>query len=168
MTALREPALLQQAFVIALMVCAFGVLLSAFARPATALVVSGGLFLGLNFLSVMKLRYLDSPLMPADFVYYARSSLLETLGHYPHLWMLSVVVGVVTPVVLWAVWHFDRRLVAHLSRRRAWSVRLSGMAIGGSRSGCACYRTARSPKCMQRTCGRSSPTTRRSPTSSST
>ena len=129
MTALREPALLQQAFVIALMVCAFGVLLSAFARPATALVVSGGLFLGLNFLSVMKLRYLDSPLMPADFVYYARSSLLETLGHYPHLWMLSVVVGVVAPVVLWAVWHFDRRLLAHLSRGRAWTVRLSGMAI---------------------------------------
>ncbi|MCT7104001.1 hypothetical protein M1702_24985, partial [Salmonella enterica subsp. enterica serovar Poona] len=53
MTAMREPALLQQAFVIALMVCAFGMLLSAFARPATALVVSGGLFLGLNFLSVM-------------------------------------------------------------------------------------------------------------------
>ena len=65
MTALREPALLQQAFVIALMVCAFGVLLFAFARPATALVVSGGLFLALNFLSVLKLRYLDSPLMPA-------------------------------------------------------------------------------------------------------
>ncbi|GAB2806168.1 LTA synthase family protein [Dyella kyungheensis] len=129
MTALREPALLQQAFVIALMVCAFGVLLSAFARPATALVVSGGLFLGLNFLSVMKLRYLDSPLMPADFVYYARSSLLETLGHYPHLWMLSVVVGVVAPLVLWAVWHFDRRLLAHLSRGRAWTVRLSGMAV---------------------------------------
>lgn len=129
MTALREPALLQQAFVIALMVCAFGVLLSAFARPATALVVSGGLFLGLNFLSVMKLRYLDSPLMPADFVYYARSSLLETLGHYPHLWMLSVVVCVVAPLVLWAVWHFDRRLLAQLSRGRAWTVRLSGMAI---------------------------------------
>ena len=85
MTALREPDLLQQAFVIALMVCAFGMLLFAFARPATALVVSGGLFLGLNFLSVLKLRYLDSPLMPADFIYYARSSLLETLGHYPHL-----------------------------------------------------------------------------------
>ena len=129
MTALREPALLQQAFVIALMVCAFGVLVSAFARPATALVVSGGLFLGLNFLSVMKLRYLDSPLMPADFVYYARSSLLETLGHYPHLWMLSVVVCVVAPLALWAVWHFDRRLLAHLSRGRAWTVRLSGMAI---------------------------------------
>jgi phosphoglycerol transferase MdoB-like AlkP superfamily enzyme len=129
MTALREPAVLQQAFVIALMVCAFGVLVSAFARPATALVVSGGLFLGLNFLSVMKLRYLDSPLMPADFIYYARSSLLETLGHYPHLWMLSLVVCVVTPLVLWAVWHFDRRLLAHLSRGRAWSVRLSGMAL---------------------------------------
>src|SRR5579859_5333619 len=129
MTALREPDLLQQTFVIALMVCAFGVLLSAFARPATAMVVSGGLFLGLNFLSVMKLRYLDSPLMPADFVYYARSSLLETLGHYPHLWMLSVVVCIVTPRALGAVWHFDRPLRAHLSRRRAWSVRLSGMTL---------------------------------------
>lgn len=129
MTAMREPALLQQAFVIALMVCAFGVFVSAFARPATALVVSGGLFLGLNFLSVMKLRYLDSPLMPADFVYYARSSLLETLGHYPHLWMLSLLVCVVSPLVLWAVWHFDRRLLANFAPRRAWGVRLGGMAL---------------------------------------
>ncbi|PMQ05755.1 hypothetical protein DyAD56_08160 [Dyella sp. AD56] len=129
MTALREPALLQQAFVIALMVCAFGMLLSAFARPATALVLSGGLFLGLNFLSVMKLRYLDSPLMPADFIYYARSSLLETLGHYPHLWMLSLVVCVVTPLALWAVWRFDRRLLAHTRPSRAWVMRLSGVAV---------------------------------------
>ena len=129
MTALREPALLQQAFVITLMVCAFGVLLFAFARPATALVVSGGLFLALNFLSVLKLRYLDSPLMPADFIYYARSSLLETLGHYPHLWMLTLAVGVLTPLALWAVWRFDRRMLSHMSRRRAWATRLGGVAL---------------------------------------
>ncbi|AHX15470.1 sulfatase [Dyella jiangningensis] len=129
MTALREPALLQQAFVIALMVCAFGVLLFAFARPATALVVSGGLFLSLNFLSILKLRYLDSPLMPADFIYYARSSLLETLGHYPHLWMLTLAVGVLTPLALWAVWRFDRRMLSHMSRRRAWATRVGGVAL---------------------------------------
>ena len=129
MTALREPAMLQQAFVIALMVCAFGILLFAFARPATALVVSGGLFLALNFLSVLKLRYLDSPLMPADFIYYARSSLLETLGHYPHLWMLTLAVGVLTPLALWAVWRFDRRLLTHLSRSRAFFTRVGGVAL---------------------------------------
>jgi len=129
MTALREPALLQQAFVITLMVCAFGVLLFAFARPATALVVSGGLFLALNFLSILKLRYLDSPLMPADFIYYARSSLLETLGHYPHLWMLTLAVGVMTPLALWAVWRFDRRMLSHMSRRRAWATRVGGVAL---------------------------------------
>ncbi|HEY2624021.1 MAG TPA: sulfatase-like hydrolase/transferase [Dyella sp.] len=129
MTALREPDLLQQAFVIALMVCAFGMLLFAFARPATALVVSGGLFLGLNFLSVLKLRYLDSPLMPADFIYYARSSLLETLGHYPHLYGLCLMVGVVTPLVLWAIWRWDRRVLAHLSRSRALLTRVGGVAL---------------------------------------
>src|SRR5215469_14978837 len=131
MTALREPALLQQAFVIALMVCAFGMLLFAFARPATALVVSGGLFLALNFLSVLKLRYFDSPLMPADFIYYARSSLLETLGHYPHLWTLSLGVCVLTPLVLWAVWHLDRRLLAHVKPGRAWTMRISGVLVWG-------------------------------------
>jgi phosphoglycerol transferase MdoB-like AlkP superfamily enzyme len=131
MTALREPALLQQTFVIALMVCAFGMLLSAFARPAMALVVSGGLFLGLNFLSVMKLRYLDSPLMPADFIYYARSSLLETLRHYPHLWLLSLGVCVLTPLLLWAVWHLDRRLLAHVKPGRAWTMRISGVLVWG-------------------------------------
>ncbi|WP_243042052.1 LTA synthase family protein [Dyella sedimenti] len=129
MTALREPAMLQQVFVIALMVCAFGMLLFAFARPATALVVSGGLFLALNFLSVLKLRYLDSPLMPSDFVYYLRSSLLETLGHYPHLWMLSLGVGVAVPLALWAVWRWDRRMLAHLSPSRALVTRIGGAAL---------------------------------------
>lgn len=129
MTALPEPDHLQQTFVIALMVCAFGVCLFAFGRPAVALVVSGGLFLGLNFLSVLKLRYLDSPLMPADFIYYARSSLLETLGHYPHLWGLCLVIGVVTPLALWAVWRWDRRLLAHVTPRRAWALRAGGVAL---------------------------------------
>ena len=68
-TALREPQPLQQGFILALMLCASGALLFAFARPGMALIVGGGLFLLLKFVSVLKLRYLDASLMPSDFVY---------------------------------------------------------------------------------------------------
>ncbi|WP_266170880.1 LTA synthase family protein [Dyella subtropica] len=130
-TAGQEPVLQQQGFVLALMLCTFGVLFFTFARVATALVVSGGLFLALNFLSVLKLRYLDSPLMPSDFVYYMRSSLLETLGHYPHLFALSMGVIVLVPLGLWLVWRGDRRLLTGLSPRKAFAVRVGGAVLCG-------------------------------------
>jgi hypothetical protein len=47
-TALQEPLVLQQGFVLALMLCVFGVLLFAFARFATALMVGGALFAALK------------------------------------------------------------------------------------------------------------------------
>lgn len=128
-TAGQEPVLQQQGFVLALMLCTFGVLLFAFARVATALVVTGVLFLGLSFLSVLKQRYLDSPLMPSDFVYYMRSSLLETLGHYPHLWELSLGVVVLVPLGLWLVWRGDRRLLSSLAPVKSVAVRVGGVVL---------------------------------------
>lgn len=113
----HEPDLRERLFVLALMVGTSGVLLFAFARPATALLVSGGLFLLLKFISVTKLRYLESPLMPADFVYFARSSLVETLEHYPHLLQLGIAACIITPVMLVLVWRSDYHL---LSRLRGW------------------------------------------------
>ena len=76
-----EPVGQQQAFVLSLMLCTLGVLAFALARPATALVVSGGLYAALKFMSVLKLRYLDSTLMPSDFIYFAGTSLVDTLLH---------------------------------------------------------------------------------------
>ncbi|TBR36119.1 MULTISPECIES: LTA synthase family protein [Dyella] len=128
-TAGQEPVFQQQAFILALMLCAFGVLLFAFARIATALVVSGGLFLALSFMSVMKLRYLDSPLMPSDFVYYLRSSLVETLAHYPHLFELTLGIVILVPLMLWLVWRGDRRILAGHPRGKSWLMRLGGMAV---------------------------------------
>jgi hypothetical protein len=100
-TALQEPKALQQIFVIALMLCTFGVLLFAFARFATALVVCSALFGAIKFLSVLKIKYLEESLMPSDFIYYAGTSLLDTLRHYPHLYLLSIGICVLVPPLLW-------------------------------------------------------------------
>ena len=129
-TAGQEPLLLQRGFIAALMLCTVGALLFLFARLATALLVGGGLFLALKFIAVMKLRYLDEQLMPADFIYYVRSSLLDTLRHYPHLYLLGIGLLVALPPLLYLTWRWDWRVLAGLRPRRALIVRAAGLAIG--------------------------------------
>ncbi len=128
-TAWREPLPLQQDFIAGLMLCTFGVLLFAFARFATALLISGGLFLALKFISAMKLRYLDSQLMPSDFIYYVRTSLLDTLRHYPHLYTLGIGLCVVVPPLLYLAWRWDWRVLAGLRPRVAAGVRIGGIVL---------------------------------------
>jgi phosphoglycerol transferase MdoB-like AlkP superfamily enzyme len=117
LTAWREPLPEQRGFVLALMACVAGVLLFASARRAFACVLGGGLFLLLRAITVMKQEYLESPLMPADFVYYVRSSLFETLRRYPHIYSVGLAVLVAIPLLLWLAWRGDRRLFA---ARPAW------------------------------------------------
>lgn len=128
-TAWQEPEPLQKGFVLALMLCVFGTLLFGLARVATSLVLTGGLFALLKFMSVLKLRYLDSPLMAADFVYYLRSSLLETLRHYPHLLGLGIGVCVGVPLLLWLAWRWDWRILRTRSARGALALRIGGAAL---------------------------------------
>jgi phosphoglycerol transferase MdoB-like AlkP superfamily enzyme len=130
LTAGREPLPLQQGFIAALMSCTFVVLLFVFARVATALLVSGGLFVGLKFIAVMKLRYLDSQLMPSDFIYYVRASLLDTLRHYQHLYLLGIGLAVLLPPLLYLTWRWDWRVLAGLRPRSAVAVRAGGVALG--------------------------------------
>ncbi len=129
LTAWQEPEREQQAFVTALLLCVAGVLLFVFGRVATALVVAGGLFLALKGLSVLKLRYLDSPLEAADFVYYLRTSLWDTLQRYPHLLGLGLTLAVSVPLLLWLVWRWDLRLFPRLRRGPRWGVRVVGIVV---------------------------------------
>jgi phosphoglycerol transferase MdoB-like AlkP superfamily enzyme len=131
-TAMQEPKALQQIFIIALMLCTFGVLLFAFARFATALVVCSALFGAIKFLSVVKIKYLEESLMPSDFIYYAGTSLLDTLRHYPHLYLLSIVICVTVPPVLWLVWRWDRRLFAGRRSMFAFGFRSGGIALSAA------------------------------------
>lgn len=132
-TALLEPEPLQQAYVLILMLCVLGMLAFAFGRLSVALVVSGGLFFGLKFISVMKLRYLDSPLMPADFIYFARDSLLETLAHYPNMLRWSLVLVVAVPLLLLLIWLLDYRPLVRLPRRFHVGMRVVGtLACAGA------------------------------------
>jgi phosphoglycerol transferase MdoB-like AlkP superfamily enzyme len=130
LTAWQEPLPLQRGFIAALMLCTVGALLFLFARLATALLVGGGLFLALKFIAVMKLRYLEEQLMPADFIYYVRSSLLDTLRHYPHLYLLGIGLVLVLPPLLYLTWRWDWRVLAGLRPRRALIVRAAGLALG--------------------------------------
>lgn len=132
-TALLEPEPLQQAYVLTLMLCALGTLAFVFGRPSLALLVSGGLFFGLKFISVMKLRYLESPLMPADFIYFVRDSLLETLKHYPNLLEWSLAIGIGVPLLFLLVWLLDYRPMVRLRRRSHVGVRVVGaLACAGA------------------------------------
>lgn len=126
----QEPEPLQRGFVAALMLCTVIVLLFVFARFATAVVVGGGLFVALRFISVLKQRYLESQLMPADFIYYASTSLVDTLRHYPHLYLLGIGVCVVVPPLLYLVWRWDWRMLAGLRRGQTVAVRSAGIAFG--------------------------------------
>jgi phosphoglycerol transferase MdoB-like AlkP superfamily enzyme len=128
-TAMREPMPLQRVFVAALMLCTFGLLLSLWARVAMALVVSGGLFLALKFISVLKLRYLESSLMPSDFIYYASTSLLDTLRHYPHLYALGLGLCAGLPPLLYLVWRGDWRVLARLRPWHAIGLRAGGIVL---------------------------------------
>ncbi|MEO8810269.1 MAG: sulfatase-like hydrolase/transferase [Rhodanobacter sp.] len=129
LTALQEPLPLQRAFIAALMLCTVGALLCLFARVATALLVGGGLFLALKFIAVMKLRYLDEQLMPSDFIYYVRSSLLDTLRHYPHLYLLGIALLLLLPPCLYLTWRWDWRVLAGWRTRRALFTRVAGLAL---------------------------------------
>ncbi len=128
-TAMQEPKALQQVFIIALMLCTFGALLFAFARFATALVVCSALFGAIKFLSVLKIKYLEESLMPSDFIYYAGTSLLDTLRHYPHLYLLSIGICVVVPPVLWLVWRWDWRLFVGRRSLAKFGLRTGGIVV---------------------------------------
>ncbi|MHB1056842.1 MAG: LTA synthase family protein, partial [Rhodanobacter sp.] len=128
-TAWQEPLPLQRAFIMGLMLCTFGVLLFAFGRFATALLVGGGLFLLLKFVAELKLRYLDSQLMPSDFIYYVRTSLLDTLRHYPHLYVLGIGLCVLLPPLLYLAWRWDWRVLGALRPRRAAGTRAGGIVL---------------------------------------
>lgn len=128
-TAWQEPHLEQRLFVLTLMVCVLGVALFFFARLAFALVVSSGLFLLLRAITVLKQEYLESPLMPADFVYYVHSSLFETLRRYPNIYSVGICIGIAVPIVLWLAWRFDRRLFAKLGLLPQAVLRVGGIAV---------------------------------------
>lgn len=129
LTAWQEPLPEQRGFVFALMLCVFGAGLFLFARLATALLVGGGLFLLLRAITVLKQEYLESPLMPADFVYYVRSSLFETLRRYPNIYSVGICVGIAVPIVLWLTWGGDRRLFARWRALPQALLRAGGIAL---------------------------------------
>lgn len=129
LTAWQEPQPLQRGFILGLMLCTSGVLLFAFGRFGMALLVGGGLFLLLKSVAVLKLRYLDSQLMPSDFIYYVRSSLLDTLRHYPHLYTVGLALGALLPPLLYLVWRWDWRVLEHPPPRRRAGMRLGGAAL---------------------------------------
>lgn len=128
-SALLELLPIQQGFVFCLTLGVAGVIGFASARIGLALVASGALFFALKFIAVMKLRYLAAPLVPADFVYFARESLLETLKQYPNLYAVLLGTSVILPVMLGVLWYFDLRFLPPL-RKGLGSIGLRLAGIG--------------------------------------
>jgi phosphoglycerol transferase MdoB-like AlkP superfamily enzyme len=117
-SALLEPLPIQQGYILALTLCVTGIIAFAVGRISFALALGGAIFLALKFISVMKMRYLESPLMPADFVYFVRESLLETLQQYPDLYHLAIEVGIAGLLLSLLVWNLDVRFLSRLRRRQ--------------------------------------------------
>lgn len=128
-TARLETTALNQGYILALMLCTVAGLLFLSNRPSFALFLGGGLFFFLKFISVMKERFLESPLMPPDFVYFSGASLVETLGHYPKLERLAIVLGIVTPLILIALWLLDFKLFARLRMEWQSVIRIVGFVV---------------------------------------
>jgi phosphoglycerol transferase MdoB-like AlkP superfamily enzyme len=129
LAAWQEPMPLQQGFVGALMLCTVGIVLFVSGRFATGLLLAGGLFVALKSIAVLKLRYLDSQLMPSDFIYYLRSSLIDTLLHYPHLYSVGIGVLLVLPPLLILAWRWDWRVFGPLQPRAALFARTGGLLL---------------------------------------
>lgn len=125
----REPTWIDRGFILALMLCTTGALLFLLGRIAIALTLCGVIFAGLRFISTTKLRYLDSPLMPADFLYFANTSLVETLRHYPNFKHLAVAILLLAPILLIAIWFGDRHLLPGARGWRLALIRVVGTAI---------------------------------------
>lgn len=129
-TAGQEPAPGERLFVLSVMLATVGILLAATARPMLALLFGGGGFVLLKVLGQFKLRYLDSSLMPADFVYFVRASLLETLEHYPPLLLGAAAVALGLPLLAWLLWRREPPLDRHRPLPRALATRTLGVAVG--------------------------------------
>jgi len=112
-----QPEPIQRTYVMVLLLCTVGALAFATRRPLFALALGGALFYELAFIAAMKFRYLESPLVVSDFVYFVRGSLLHTLEHYPHLWRVGLNTAVLVPLLLWLVWRHDRPILARLRHR---------------------------------------------------
>ncbi len=123
-----EPLPIQRYYVLTLILCVFGMVAFACGRLSFALFLSGTLFFGLKFIAVMKERYMESALMPADFIYYVHDSLIDTLAQYPQLIKLIVGICIAALLLPWLIWRFDIRLLPKL---RCWwphsAVRLLGV-----------------------------------------
>lgn len=154
LTVWPEPEWLQKGFVLTLMLCVTGVILCASARLAFALLLGGGAFAALRFISDLKLRYLDTPLMPADFVYYLRSSLLATLRHYPHLYLLSAGVVLGAPLLLLLAWRLDGRLFASANRGRTLARSSSSNWLEKKPSRASCSERGRRRRAVSRSLSR--------------
>ncbi len=126
----QEPAAGERLFVLSVMLSTVAILLAATARPVLALVFGGGLFVLLKALGELKLRYLDSSLMPADFVYFVRASLLQTLEHYPPLLIGAVVIALGLPLLAWLLWRIEPAADRRRPSLRALATRAFGVAIG--------------------------------------
>lgn len=125
---LREPQPAEQYYVITLFLCVFAILAFVTNRVIFASFVSGSLFWGLEALSNMKMQYLHWPLMPADFIYFTRESLLQTLSQYPNLIELTAAIFIVAPVLFWLTWHFNTvRAVPTAYRRYSLPIRTIGL-----------------------------------------
>ncbi|MGH8234681.1 MAG: sulfatase-like hydrolase/transferase [Rhodanobacteraceae bacterium] len=102
----------------------FGV--SASGRPAFGVVAGCVPMLLLVIAANIKFRYLSTPLLAPDLLYYFNAEIGETLLHYPFILAAIAVALVTVPLLLIVLWRSDRRPTHHATTRIA---RVAGVAV---------------------------------------
>jgi phosphoglycerol transferase MdoB-like AlkP superfamily enzyme len=125
---LLEASLSERLFSLALVFTA--VVLTAFItrRPAFALALPCVLFGGVLVAAVVKFKYLQTPLLAPDLVYFVNRDLIDVAFHYPPV-LIALIAGVILiPGLLILVWRLDRPVFLHrLPRRHQRWVRTAGV-----------------------------------------
>lgn len=95
-------------------------------RIAFGLIAGSLPMLLLEIAANLKFRYLDTPLLAPDLIYYFNAQILDTLIRYPLIIGAILIALVLTPLVLLVAWFGDRKPAARWNTRAA---RAAGVLI---------------------------------------
>lgn len=127
---LSEHAILDRAFAACILAGMILFAIAASRRLAFGLAAGSLPMLLLVIAANLKFRYLETPLLAPDLVYYANAEIVETLLRYPFIIGAIVAALVLVPLLLVALWRGDARPRAGAHRGRVIAM-LAALAILG-------------------------------------
>ncbi len=95
-------------------------------RPGFGLLASGALVGAIWLAGALKLAYLHTPLLAPDLRYFASTSTLDVIAHYPKIWRKCTLVLVGVAILGFLVWRLES---PGWWRRRSWLAHAAAVAV---------------------------------------